>query len=197
LEPKYTITYDENGGTAGSGPALMINLVENANYVLDTITKPTHPGGVLGGSPTAIVFIGWSLAPDLTIYERNDTVPTTPVTSASIPLPGANVIVYAVWGYDDNNNGIADVLEGPERSPGGGYGNATVRPPINDTQPPEQIDPVDPPSPPSPPGPDGQRDPDPISISMFWILLLIILDVLLFMYRRRFGDKVFDEKKNR
>ena len=57
---------------------------------------------------TDVVMIGWTATKDDKIYAKGDTAPTV-LTSAEIT--NADVTVYAVWGYDTNGNGEADVNE--------------------------------------------------------------------------------------
>ena len=55
-----------------------------------------------------VVFIGWTEAQTNSIFSRADTAPTT---TTKVTFGSANKKVYAAWGYDENNNGTADVLE--------------------------------------------------------------------------------------
>ncbi|MCR0435519.1 InlB B-repeat-containing protein [[Clostridium] innocuum] len=55
-----------------------------------------------------VVFLGWTTTQSPHICERNHT----PIkTVKKITFGNENVTVYAAWGYDENGNGTADVLE--------------------------------------------------------------------------------------
>lgn len=66
---------------------------------------PTHSDDVDGKK---VVFIGWTEAQTNAIFSRADT---TPATVTEVTFGSANKTVYAAWGYDENGNGTADVLE--------------------------------------------------------------------------------------
>lgn len=55
-----------------------------------------------------VVFLGWTTTQSPHICERNHT----PIeTVKKVTFGNENVTVYAAWGYDENGNGTADVLE--------------------------------------------------------------------------------------
>jgi hypothetical protein len=93
-EEKYSLTYNLNGGDAGTGPVPnpATNVPVKKGYVLDT-TKPTHADDAVTGD--RIVFIGWTEEPDANIYSEEDQAP---VTVTTVDILG-DVTVYAVWGY--------------------------------------------------------------------------------------------------
>ena len=99
--PTYSLTYDANGGTGA--PAKAEGLTAQKSYTLST-QKPVHEADADGKK---VVFIGWTVEKDTKIYSKDDTVPAT-VTVIDI---AGDTTVYAVWGYDTNENGTADVLE--------------------------------------------------------------------------------------
>lgn len=104
---EYTLTYDSNaqqGGTVSAAPT------DNNIYIPGDKAElskdiPTHSNDVDGKK---VVFIGWTEAQTNAIFSRADTAPTT-VTE--VTFGSANKTVYAAWGYDENGNGTADVLE--------------------------------------------------------------------------------------
>lgn len=55
-----------------------------------------------------VVFIGWTEAQTNAIFSRADTAPAT-VTE--VTFGSANKTVYAAWGYDEDGDNAADVLE--------------------------------------------------------------------------------------
>lgn len=103
---EYTLTYDGNAQQGGT----VTNLPTDPNIHIpkDVVTlstaAPTH--GNVGGKK--VVFVGWTEAQTNAIFSRADTAPAT-VTK--VTFGSADKTVYAAWGYDENNDGTADVLE--------------------------------------------------------------------------------------
>lgn len=103
---EYTLTYDGNaqkGGTVSAAPTDNNIYIPKDKAVLSE-KKPTHDD--VDGKK--VVFIGWTEAQTNSIFSRADDAPAmvTKVTFGS-----DNKTVYAAWGYDENDNGTADVLE--------------------------------------------------------------------------------------
>jgi len=176
LETKYKLTYDVNGGIPGTGPVPNpATVVEMTGYTLST-TAPSHDPT----SGVAVLFIGWTEIPDQTIYAKGDIAPTTMKT---VDIVG-DTEVYAVWGYDENDNGIPDVLENEPKPPGSGSGsgNATIVEPPGNSSPS-----VPDPNPDPNPGPEVPPKP-PVNVSPSHILVLLFLmavGAFLFIWKRR------------
>ncbi|MEI3306957.1 MAG: S-layer homology domain-containing protein [Dysosmobacter sp.] len=103
---EYTLTYDGNArqnGTVNGTPTDNTIYIPGDKVTLSK-TKPTHSGV----DNKAIVFIGWTEAQTNAIFSRADIAPAT-VTE--VTFGSDNKTVYAAWGYDENGNGTADVLE--------------------------------------------------------------------------------------
>lgn len=103
---EYTLSYDGNaqqGGTVGTVPTDSNIYIPGDKVTLST-AAPTHDD--VDGKK--VVFIGWTEAQTNSIFSRADTAPTT---TTKVTFGSANKKVYAAWGYDENNNGTADVLE--------------------------------------------------------------------------------------
>lgn len=103
---EYTLTYESNaqqGGTVGTVPTDSNIYIPGDKVTLST-AAPTHDD--VDGKK--VVFIGWTEAQTNSIFSRADTAPTT---TTKVTFGSANKKVYAAWGYDENNNGTADVLE--------------------------------------------------------------------------------------
>ena len=110
-DAKFDLTYDANGGNAGSVPTDDNKYVENQVVTLDTKTTPTHPG-----DGTAVVFIGWS-EEQLGIYAGDgDLDVLNAKLTPTVTFGKANKTVYAVWGYDTDGGGEADITEGAKFS---------------------------------------------------------------------------------
>ena len=104
---EYTLTYDGNaqqGGTVSAAPT------DNNIYIPGDKAElsediPTHSDDVDGKK---VVFIGWTEAQTNAIFSRADTAPAT-VTE--VTFGSTNKTVYAAWGYDEDGDNTADVLE--------------------------------------------------------------------------------------
>lgn len=101
------LAYEANarsGGTVNGVP------VDNAIYLPgNTVTvssdKPTH-SDVEGKK---VAFVCWTTAPVDGILERSGNLPEN--KAASVVFGGEDITLYAAWGYDEDGNGTADVLE--------------------------------------------------------------------------------------
>lgn len=103
---EYTLAYDGNaqqGGTVSNVPTDSKIYIPGDEVPLST-AAPTHDN--VGGKK--VVFVGWTEAQTNAIFSRADTAPAT-VTK--VTFGSADKTVYAAWGYDENNDGTADVLE--------------------------------------------------------------------------------------
>ena len=116
----YRLKYDANGGTFGGGTAIP---AEVSGLLADTYTLWAKDESVKGDmqpvgetawpthdkdNQTDVVMIGWTAEKDAKIYAKGDVKPNV-ITTATIT--NADVRVYAVWGYDTNENGTPDVEE--------------------------------------------------------------------------------------
>lgn len=104
-----TIIYDPNGGQGGPGREMGVS--PQKDYKLKTEPKPTH--APVEGTP--VVFLGWSETQIGKIYARGEEKPAL-VDAITVPgiedlddLVDNSVTVYAVYSYDMNDDGIADV----------------------------------------------------------------------------------------
>ena len=104
-----TIVYDPNGGVGGPGQES--NVSPQKEYPLKTEPAPTHEA--VDGVP--VVFLGWSETRLEKIYANGEEKPET-VSTVSVKgveeLPDLldnSVTVYAVYGYDTNGDGVADI----------------------------------------------------------------------------------------
>lgn len=103
---EYTLTYESNaqqGGTVTKLPT-DTNIHLPGDEVTLSTAVPTHDD--VDGKK--VVFIGWTEAQTNSIFSRADDAPAT-VTK--VTFGSDNKTVYAAWGYDENDNGTADVLE--------------------------------------------------------------------------------------
>ena len=124
IRDRFTLTYDRNGGTQGTGPGKKRGLVAQEDLELDLMNVPEHADHI----GRKVAFVGWSAEPDGKIYSMADSMPATITT---VDLVDRDVTVYAVWGYDTNGDGIPDVKEYSVTSTvaGGAINRAGIRPP--------------------------------------------------------------------
>ncbi|MCL2863742.1 MAG: hypothetical protein FWE54_06685, partial [Methanimicrococcus sp.] len=101
-EKQYNLFYHVNGGN-DNGPKNETGLIAGT-YTLNTTTHPMHaPDGGYN-----VLFMGWSLT-QVAVIDKDGTVPAL---AAKVTIADKDVTVYAVWGYDKNDDGIPDVMEG-------------------------------------------------------------------------------------
>ena len=103
---EYTLAYDGNaqqGGTVSNVPTDSKIYIPGDEVPLST-AAPTHDD--VDGKK--VVFIGWTEAQTNAIFSRADTAPAT-VTE--VTFGSTNKTVYAAWGYDEDGDSTADVLE--------------------------------------------------------------------------------------
>ncbi len=97
----YTLTYDAVGGEGAP-------VDEKAYHISDiaelSTRKPTHAD--VDGKK--VVFIGWSAKKDDTIYTKDAAAPEV---ITKVTFVTTDITVYAVWGYDEDNDNVPDVTE--------------------------------------------------------------------------------------
>ena len=131
-EETYTLTYNATSGSFDDNNTTIATVHDvTANEKLNlwstgdgTIPEgmmlPTHDDAqtpedsvITDATTVPVVMIGWSLTdPGNEIYAAGEQYPATTKT-VKIPSDkeGGNEIVYAVWGYDTNDDGIADATQ--------------------------------------------------------------------------------------
>ena len=77
----------------------------------DDVTKldDCSLAGGTGAVSTPVVFAGWSSTPESRIFDAHQGY--YPNFVEYVDFTTADQTVYAVWGYDENQNGVADILE--------------------------------------------------------------------------------------
>ena len=126
-EDLYTLTYDATSGYYGDDTAdktaVAEKLLGEMKYDLwtkdndgtcptdGTAAWPQHDNVDVDGESVAVEMVGWTTNEELakTIYGRDSA--SVPQIYYNVPIEKANVTVYAVWGYDENNNGTPDISE--------------------------------------------------------------------------------------
>ncbi len=116
----YSLKYNVNGGTFTNTiaeTAVVGNLVAG-KYKLwakdQSVEDDKQPDGETAwpthaqDKDTDVVMLGWTAEPDAKIYAKDETKPNVIPTAT---ITDADVTVYAVWGYDTNENGTPDVEE--------------------------------------------------------------------------------------
>jgi len=103
---KYTLTYDANGGTLNSSMTSPVtNIASGANVSLDYSNQPTHDKQ----DGKNVIFIGWTgTGTDKKVYTNGEELPDLMMQATFV---NSDITVHAVWGLDDNGNGVPDALE--------------------------------------------------------------------------------------
>ena len=110
----YSLTYNANGGTFENNQLAVVvnNLKSGTEYSLgqeEDYQEPTHAPASFNDETVDVVFIGWTTFNNSShIYSVGENVPTPDV---KITIQPYNNNVYAIWGYDKDSDGTADVLE--------------------------------------------------------------------------------------
>ena len=117
ISAKYKLTYDANGGTIGGNPTFLVNgiaLADATNYKLGEETGYKAPTHADEGTED-VLFAGWTTDVDAKgkIYSVEDaTAPNANIPAAvdAVDLT-KNDTVYALWSYDEDNDGTPDINE--------------------------------------------------------------------------------------
>ena len=95
-----TVIYDPTSGSGGPGTD---TTSPQDSYKLLTDPAPTHEDV----ESIKVVFVGWSETEDSTIYTEGENKPS--LTTVMTVEENQTYTVYAVYGYDANEDGIPDV----------------------------------------------------------------------------------------
>ena len=102
---EHTLTYNGNAQQSGAVTGTPTDAKIYIPYDKATLTgTPTHSDV----DSKKVVFIGWTANPTSSIYARADDAPNT---ITKVTFGTGDKTVYAAWGYDENDDGTADVLE--------------------------------------------------------------------------------------
>jgi len=131
---QYTLSYDANGGDGNKVPAAQHSQEE---FYVASGAEMTHaPAAPDSGTDTVpVLFVGWSTAGGDKIYKKGETLPNTMVYAGQTLQPDKPATtLYAVWGYDADNNGKPDVSQGTIKVVYCTGGGTTGRPPEDNTK---------------------------------------------------------------
>lgn len=104
-EPQYKINYDGNAQSGGSIEGLPSD--SEIHLTSETVTLSTATPIYHSADGKSIAFLGWAERATKVLSRSDDE----PSLVTSVTLADADKTVYAAWGYDENRNGIADVME--------------------------------------------------------------------------------------
>ena len=110
----YTLTYDANGGYFGEDQTVTTKKETNDINVRTLNRTPEYTpkhAPSQDSEAVKVLFLGWTTENNnQEIYSKGETLPDlVEVTESVLVTEIQNV--YAVWGYDADNTGTADVLE--------------------------------------------------------------------------------------
>ena len=114
ISAKYTLTYNANGGTINGKDTFVVNdiaLADATNYKLGEETDYTAPTHANVDDKT-VLFAGWTLTnTEGKIYSVEDAKNgSVPAAVDAVDLT-KNDTVYALWSYDEDNDGTPDINE--------------------------------------------------------------------------------------
>ena len=111
----YTLTFNANGGYFNNDPTKATNVVEDlsaVSYKLDaTWDKYKEPTAPTASDSRSVRLAGWTTIEPTEeghIYQAGDT--DVPATVPEVN-PSVNDQLWAVWGYDEDRDNVADVNE--------------------------------------------------------------------------------------
>lgn len=114
---QYTLTYDANGGVFFPPDELVERTTNSVTlapgeYTLDKVAGYLEPVPYFNGQGEKVLFAGWTMKePEEKgkVYHYNDS--DIPEIEETVTITDHPVTVYAVWGYDENGDGVADINE--------------------------------------------------------------------------------------
>ena len=112
---QYTLTYDANGGVFFPPDELVERTTNSVTlapgeYTLDKVAGYLEPVPYFNGQGEKVLFAGWTMKePEEKgkVYHYNDS--DIPEIEETVTITDQPVTVYAVWGYDEDQDGVADV----------------------------------------------------------------------------------------
>ena len=107
METLSQLIYEKNaqqGGTVQNMPKDDRKYLPEEKVTLVDDSKPMHSNV----DEKRVLFLGWTTTKNDKIYQWNDAKPKT---MTEVTFKEENITVYAAWGYDANNDNIADVLD--------------------------------------------------------------------------------------
>lgn len=114
---QYTLTYDANGGVFFPPDELVERTTNSVTlapgeYTLDKVAGYLEPVPNFYGQGEKVLFAGWTTeVPEEAgkVYHYDD--PNIPEIEETVTITDQPVTVYAVWGYDEDQDGVADINE--------------------------------------------------------------------------------------
>lgn len=111
----YTLTYDANGGYFGEDQT--VTTKEETNDInVRTLNRtpeytPKHAPSQ-DSEAVKVLFLGWTTENNnAKIYSKGDALPDLVENNETVTVSADGTSIFAVWGYDADNSGTADVLE--------------------------------------------------------------------------------------
>ena len=114
---QYTLTYDANGGVFFPPDELVERTTNSVTlapgeYTLDKVAGYLEPVPYFNGQGEKVLFAGWTMKePEEKgkVYHYNDS--DIPEIEETVTITDQPVTVYAVWSYDEDQDGVADINE--------------------------------------------------------------------------------------
>ena len=109
----YDLTFNANGGFFGSDEAYGKEIYVKEDLVAGEHTLSSYVRSedlVYSSTGEKVIFAGWTTEPqNKQVYRYNDA--DIPEIVETVTIEDQSVIVWAVWGYDEDEDGVADINE--------------------------------------------------------------------------------------
>lgn len=106
---QFTLTYDANGGSPENLPR---ETQSKDTFSVASGSGMTHANAELEGREYPVLFVGWTDKDNNEkIYQKGDDRPDMFFGGQTLTPAGNATTLYAVWGYDTDGDGRADVVQ--------------------------------------------------------------------------------------
>ena len=106
---QYTLQYNANGGKAEGLPA---DAHSKDTFSVASGSDMTHDVAQIDSKDYPVLFVGWSQENDNgKIYKKGDNLPEMIYAGQTLRPEKTLTTLYAIWGYDTDGDGRADVVQ--------------------------------------------------------------------------------------
>ena len=110
---QYTLQYNPNGGNTESLPA---DAHSKDTFSVASGSGMTHDAAQIDSKDYPVLFVGWSQENDnRKIYKKGDNLPEMIYAGQTLTPTNPLTTLYAIWGYDTDGDGRADVVQSTVR----------------------------------------------------------------------------------
>lgn len=110
---QYTLEYNANGGKDDNLPAVAHS---QETFSVASGSGMTHDAAQIDSKDYPVLFVGWSQENDnRKIYKKGDNLPEMIYAGQTLTPTNPLTTLYAIWGYDTDGDGRADVVQSTVR----------------------------------------------------------------------------------